>query len=128
MSLSAEEIARAFSSHDFEAAYPYFTEDVAWILVGEQSPVLGKEAVVDLCRRSAADLEQVSTSFLRFRVVSAEDCVIVESLAEYDAPDGKSVVASCDLYDFDGGLVTEITSYNIELTGAEAGRPEQTAG
>jgi ketosteroid isomerase-like protein len=128
MSLSAEEIARAFSSHDFAAATPYLADDVAWILVGEESPIVGKPAVVDLCKRSAADLEQVTTSFLRFRVVVAEDCVIAESLAQYVATDGTSIVASCDLYDFSDGLVTEITSYNIELTGTEADSTAHMAG
>jgi len=118
MSLSTAEIARAFSSHDFEAAIPHLADDVAWILVGGESPVLGKTDVVDLCRQSAAELEEVTTSFLRMRVVVAEECVIVESLAQYAGADGTSVVASCDLYDFADGRVTEITSYNIELGGA----------
>lgn len=120
---SPDEIARAFSSHDFDDATPYLAEDVAWILVGEDAPIVGKAAVLDLCRRSAADLQQVSTSFLRMRVVVAPECVIVESLAQYTGPDDTSIVASCDLYDFADGLVTEITSYNIEL-GGEASTPD----
>jgi ketosteroid isomerase-like protein len=59
----------------------------------------------------------VATSFLLFRAIVAEDCVVIDSLAEYTEPDGKSVVGSCDLFDFRDGQVTAITSYNIELGG-----------
>jgi ketosteroid isomerase-like protein len=113
-----EDIARAFSSHDFEAAFPHLSEDIAWTLIGEEQPIRGRQAVAELCRQTAAELEGVTTSFRRFRVFVAEDGVVIDSLAEYVSPDGTSVVASCDLYDFDSGRVTAITSYNIELDAA----------
>ena len=34
MNSGIEEIARAFSGHQFEAAYPYLDDDVTWSLVG----------------------------------------------------------------------------------------------
>ena len=40
----------------------------------------------------------------------------VDSLDRYTDPSGKvSVVASCDIYDFADGLVTEIVSYTVEV-------------
>jgi hypothetical protein len=42
MELTNQQIAEAFSHHDFEAAYPYLTEDVRWNIVGQRR-VEGKE-------------------------------------------------------------------------------------
>ena len=41
MELTSEQIAEAFSRHDFEASYPDLAEDVRWNMVGE-SLVQGK--------------------------------------------------------------------------------------
>ena len=42
MELTNEQIAEAFSRHDFEASYPYLAHDVRWNIVGERL-VEGKE-------------------------------------------------------------------------------------
>ena len=56
------------------------------------------------------------TEFQRFRSVVGEDSVVVDTLARYTEADGDvSVVASCDIYDFVDGRVTEIVSYTVEL-------------
>ena len=68
------------------------------------------------CERTAADLAAVTTEFQRFRTVVGEDSVVVDSLARYTEADGDvSIVASCDVYDFDDGRITEIVSYTVEL-------------
>jgi hypothetical protein len=48
--------------------------------------------------------------------VVGDESVVVDSLARYTA-DGAdtSVVASCDIYDFVDGRISEIVSYTIEL-------------
>ena len=110
-----EEIAQAFSSHRFEEALPYLADDIVWSLVGDE-PVLGRAAVENLCHKSAADLVDVTTEFQRFRTVVGGDSVVVDSLARYTERDGDvSVVASCDIYDFVDGRVTEIVSYTVEI-------------
>jgi ketosteroid isomerase-like protein len=113
-----ERIARAFSSHRFEAALPHLADDVVWTIVGSQ-PVMGPKAVKKACERTAAYLAKVTTEFQRFRTVVGEDSVVVDSLARYTA-DGAdtsdtSIVASCDIYDFVDGRVSEIVSYTVEL-------------
>jgi hypothetical protein len=41
---------------------------------------------------------------------------VIDSIAEYQTPgQPRSVVASCDIYEFSDGLVSEITSYTVEL-------------
>ena len=113
--LTTEKIARAFSSHRFEEALPHLTDDVVWTLVGSQ-PVMGRKAVKKACERTATELADVTTEFQRFRTVVGEDSVVVDSLARYTEADGDvSIVASCDVYDFDDGRITEIVSYTVEL-------------
>ena len=57
----------------------------------------------------------VTTDFLKFRTVVTDDCVVIDSLAEYtDKEEKTSRVASCDIYDFTNGKVSEISSYTVE--------------
>ena len=113
---STEKIARAFSSHRFDVALPRLADDVIWTIVGSD-PIVGRKKVKKAVERTAAQLAEVTTEFQRFRSVVGEDSVVVDSLARYtDAAGDVSIVASCDLYDFDGdGCITEIVSYTIEL-------------
>jgi limonene-1,2-epoxide hydrolase len=115
MELTGEQIAEAFSRHDFEASYPYLADDIRWNIVGERL-VEGKENVISVCRESAEYLTGVTTDFRRFRKVVTDDCVVVDSVADYTDKEGeRSHVASCDLYDFTNGNVSEITSYTVDL-------------
>ncbi|MBJ2119784.1 hypothetical protein I6N91_02170 [Arthrobacter sp. MSA 4-2] len=64
----------------------------------------------------AQDLKDVHTDFEQFRVLTAGESVIVDSIARYAGADGSlSRVASCDIYDFVEGRVAKIRSYNVEL-------------
>lgn len=114
--LTSEKIARAFSSHRFELALPHLADDVIWTLVGGET-LIGRKAVKKAIERTTADLASVTTEFQRFRTVVGEESVVVDSLARYtDAGGDVSIVASCDLYDFDAdGRITEIVSYTVEL-------------
>ena len=113
--MTLEEIGRAFSSHRFTEAEPYLAENVEWVNVGTD-PLIGKDAVIEECTESAEYLEDVTTEFREFRTIVAENAVVVDSLADYTEADGDvSTVRSCDIYDFAGGLVVRITSYNVEV-------------
>jgi limonene-1,2-epoxide hydrolase len=113
--MTPEEIARAFSSHRFDDAVPYLADDVEWINVGTE-PLHGKSAVIEECQDSADYLDEVRTEFREFRAIVADDVVVVDSLADYTEPEGDvSTVHSCDIYDFTDGLVTRITSFNVEV-------------
>ena len=76
------EIARAFSGHRFEAAYPHLADDVSWSIFGDRE-LTGKEAVMAACEESASYLAEVTTEFRRFRALAGEDWVVIDSLAEY---------------------------------------------
>jgi hypothetical protein len=72
MELTNEQIAEAFSRHDFEASYPYLADDVRWNIVGERL-VESKENVISVCRESAAYLTGVTTDFGKFRSIITND-------------------------------------------------------
>jgi ketosteroid isomerase-like protein len=113
--MTNEEIARAISGHQFDAAYPYLEDDVTWTLVG-QGRLDGKEAFIAACETTVAELNGVSTEFRQFRVLVGDDWVVIDSLAAYTAAKEPTAnVASCDIYRFTDGMLTELTSYNIEL-------------
>jgi len=111
-----ETIARAFSGHAFPEAYPYLAEDVRWILIGGPT-LVGKKAAIEACEATLQDLAHTETTFTKFRTVVGVDAVVVDVVGEYSAPDqAKSVVASCDIFDFSDGLISTITSYTTELS------------
>jgi len=115
MDSTIEQIAEAFSRHRFSETYAYLSDSIRWNLVGAE-PVVGKDEVVNTCQKSSDELANVAVTFRRFRSVADEDCVVVDSEAEYvDEANQVSVVASCDLYDFSNGQLSQITSYTIEL-------------
>jgi len=109
------EVAEAFSRHDFDMTFPHLAEDVRWHVVGDRE-IEGRAAVVTTCNESTEYLQALETTFTRFRMVVGEHSVVVDSLAEYvDRDRDMTRVASCDLYDFANGALSEITSYTIEL-------------
>jgi ketosteroid isomerase-like protein len=112
---SPRETAEAFSGHRFREAYPALAPDVRWTSVG-QGPVTGRQAVVDACETTLTELAGTSVEFTRAVVIADADAAAVDVVARYIAEDGGvSVVSSCDVYAFDGGTLTSITSYAVEL-------------
>jgi hypothetical protein len=115
MSRTIQELAEAFSRHDFALTYPHMVDDIRWNLVGEKE-IAGKDDVISTCDESSAYLEDVETRFSKFRTVVGENIVVVDTIAEYiDQERDVSFVASCDIYDFADGRLTEINSYTLEL-------------
>ena len=108
------EVAEAFSGHRFRDAYAALAPDVRWVAVGA-GELVGRQAVVDACEETLAELSAGSAEFLRFLVVAEGDRVAVDAVARYVDADGTSVVSSCDVYEFSDGLLTTVTSYAVEL-------------
>lgn len=57
--MTSEQIARAFSGHRFEEAFPHIAQDVKWVLVGE-TVLEGREAAIAACNATAAGNEHVT--------------------------------------------------------------------
>ena len=118
--MDATTIAESFSRHRFVETYPSMLDDLEWTQVGG-THVRGKDEVVALCEESAKYLAGVRTTFHRFKLIEAGDCVVIDSRAEYVDDSGSSTVASCDIYDFDSGMLAAITSYTVELRSESTG-------
>ncbi len=112
--MSMEQLARAFSEHDFESVYPHMADDVVWHVVGED-PIEGKAAVLSTCEESAEYLDGVTAKFTRFNILAGPDFVVIDSQADYEEEGDESTVASSDIYKFKDGKLVEITSYNVEI-------------
>ena len=115
MNLTPQQIAEAFSGHRFEITYPYFLEDMVWNNVGGEQ-LKGKEAVIQACEQSSQYLQTATTTFKKFQVITADQAVVIDSLADYsDADHAVITVASCDIYRFVENKISEIVSYTVEV-------------
>jgi len=111
-------VAEAFSGHQFRQTYDHLSPDIRWVLVGGET-LVGRHHVILTCEETLSELEGSSTEFSRFLTIAGADAVAVDAVARYTAADQTtSVVSSCDIYEFAGGLVTTITSYTAELAPA----------
>jgi ketosteroid isomerase-like protein len=120
---SPRQVAEAFSGHRFADAYPALADDVRWVPVG-QEPLVGRQAVIDACEATLAELSTATTEFLRFEVIADGDAVAVDAVGRYvDSGGATSVVSSCDLYAFRDGALRSITSYTVELDPATTTSP-----
>jgi hypothetical protein len=109
------EVAEAFSGHRFRDAYPGLAPDVRWTIVGAQT-LVGREAVVEACETTLADLAGETAEFLRFLVIADDGGACVDAVGRYVSGDGSTTaVSSCDVYTVEEGLVRTITSYVVEL-------------
>jgi hypothetical protein len=114
MSLNIEQIAEAFCSHRFVVTYPNMADEIKWNLVAREE-LMGREAVIDRCHKSAKFLETVSTTITKLKINRAETFGVVEGAAQFqDQENQTSSVASCDVFQFSDGRLVEITSYNVE--------------
>ena len=131
MSPTIIETAEAFSRHQFGDTYPFILDEAEWTLVGGDH-IRGKADIISACEESARELVDVETTFTRFKVIATDDCVVIDSRAEYIDEDGRSShVASCDIYEFVDRDVAAITSYTVEVApgqidpGSGRNRPER---
>ena len=115
MSLDFDQIAEAFCSYRFAVTYPYMADEIKWSIVGREE-LVGREAVIDQCDKSAKLLETVSATITKLKIIRAGTHVIVEGAAQFQDQENQiSGVASCDVFQFLDGRLVQITSYVIDL-------------
>ena len=115
MELTVQQIAASFSTGDFEKAYPHFSDNITWDVVGENS-FTGKKAVMENCQQVAAYFKTVTSNFTTAHIISDNNRVAINGTAEF-LRDGQRVafVWACDVYEFnEQGLLEKITSYCIQ--------------
>ena len=118
MSLDIDQIAEAFCSYRFAVTYPYMADEIKWSIVGGEE-LVGREAVIYQCDKSAKFLETVSTTITKLKINHAKTFVVVEGAAQFqDQENQTSSVASCDVFQFSDGRLVQITSYVIDLNKA----------
>jgi ketosteroid isomerase-like protein len=118
--ITPTQIAEDFSGHRFKETYDHLAPDVQWILVGGET-IHGRHRVIDTCEQTVAELAGTTTEFLRFVTIADKQAVAVDTVGRYRSPDEEtSIVASCDIYEFQQGAVATITSYTVELTAPNA--------
>ena len=116
---SSQQIAEAFSGHRFSDAYDHLAADIQWVLIGGET-IQGRDQVIQTCEQTAAELTETTTEFLRFLSIAGTGAVAVDAVARYvGADETTSVISSCDIYEFNKGVVAAITSYTAELDPTE---------
>jgi ketosteroid isomerase-like protein len=114
-------VAEAFSGHRFREVYDALAPDVRWTLVGG-AVLIGRQAVVDVCEDTLAELSKGTAEFLRFVTIADDAAAAVDVVARYvDADGAETLVSSCDVYEFGNGRLTSITSYTVELDPSGSG-------
>jgi ketosteroid isomerase-like protein len=113
-------VARAFSEHRFDEALGHLAKDVRWTIIGYMV-LEGADAVRRTCGETLESLDGTTTTYDRCVVAAGSDVVAVDTFARYSGPAGLTAVASCDIYEFAGEEIAEITSYAVEVDPESAG-------
>ena len=113
-------VGRAFSEHRFDEALPHLAKDVRWTVVGYMT-LEGADAVRQTCRQTLESLADTTTTYDRCVTAAQDGVVAVDTFARYSGPGGLTAVASCDIYEFTGQLISSITSYAVEVDPDDAG-------
>jgi hypothetical protein len=112
---SIEELAVSFSSHRFSETYDHLSPSVRWVSVGSAT-IVGRKAVVEACDQATAEMAELRLDRRRFLTIVGDQGVAVDTVTAYVDPSGEeSVVASCDIYEFEADRISAITSYAVEV-------------
>ena len=113
MKTTKEKVSEEFSKGNFEFAFDHFDDDIIWNVVGA-SEIRGKEAVINSCNKMLVDMANSTLNNTNYIV--SENAIVIEGYCDYvnenNAP-GK--LEYCDVYNFNGEKIKQITSYCIEI-------------
>jgi ABC-type taurine transport system substrate-binding protein len=109
------EIAKNFSTGDFEKTYAFLADDSEWIIVEEDS-FIGKKAIIDNCKQVSNYFKSVSTKFNTLQIIADGSKVAISGTAEFLRDNKRiSFVSACDIYEFAAdNKIQKITSYCIQ--------------
>ncbi|AZS16740.1 hypothetical protein [Paenibacillus lutimineralis] len=111
-------IAKSFSNGNFEPVFPYLATKIEWNIVGDKA-LVGNEAVIENCKRTASYFNSVITKFSTWNVIAENNIVVVNGTGEFIRNGEQlSFVSACDVYTFnDSNELQRIDSYCInEIT------------
>jgi predicted ester cyclase len=112
--LTQKQIAQAFSSGDFEKAFPYLSHSIDWRVIDNYDRK-GRKEVMEYCKKTAAYFATLTTDFKKLDVIESADKIAVTGTAEL-SENGKRIqfISACDVYEFnDQKKLQQITSYCV---------------
>jgi len=109
-----EQIAKEFSTGNFDSIFQYLSENVQWNIIGQRS-FEGKIDVISNCKNTAEYFKSVQTNFIVEDILKHKNKVVVIGTAEF-LRDGKRLdfVHATDIYEFnEDKMISKISSYCI---------------
>ncbi|NJN34939.1 MAG: hypothetical protein HC817_12485 [Saprospiraceae bacterium] len=70
-----KQIAICFSNGQFEETYAYYSDNIKWIVVGENQ-FMGKQAVIANCETTAQYFKTVTTDFKTLNIIVDKNKVV----------------------------------------------------
>ncbi len=105
---------KAFATCDFEFILEQVTDDICWVIIGQQK-VEGKEAFEEALKAMLTGDEITIT--IDHNITHGKEAVLNGTVHN---PGQNKTYAFCDIYDFDGlkdARIKKLTSYVIEEKG-----------
>jgi predicted ester cyclase len=115
----------AMNAHDLDTMMSYWADDSMWDIASSPAPAPKAYVEIGLAQRFAASPDFHMTEGLTFAV---DNIVVEEAKTVYTVVDTgvEVVIPHISIYEFDGGLVKKVTSYN-DLVGPMVMRGEMPA-
>ncbi|MBL7187616.1 MAG: nuclear transport factor 2 family protein [Phycisphaerae bacterium] len=115
----------AMNAHDLDTMMSYWADDSMWDIASSPAPAPKAYVEIGLAQRFAASPDFHMTEGLTFAV---DNIVVEESKTVYTVVDTgvEVVLPHISIYEFEGGLVKKVTSYN-DLVGPMVTRGEMPA-
>lgn len=112
--MTKTEIAKAFSTGEFEKIYKFISDKAEWIVV-EEDKFTGKQAIIANCEQVGRYFNSVTTDFKTLNIIAESNKVVINGTGEFLKNKQRvSFVSACDLYEFDEhNQLIRITSYCI---------------
>lgn len=113
--MTKTEIAKAFSSGEFEKTNKFISENAVWTVV-EEDTFIGKQAIIDNCEQVGNYFQSITTDFKTLNTIAEGNKVVISGTAEFSREKKRvSFVSACDVYEFDdNNRIQNITSYCIQ--------------
>ena len=111
-----KKIAESFSTGNFEFTFPYLSETIKWIIIGENE-FKGKSTVVANCKQTAEYFQSIQSNFTIEDTIAANNKVVVRGRAEF-IKNGQTVelILACDVFEFnDNEQLEKVLSYCIAI-------------
>ncbi|MEO7316511.1 MAG: nuclear transport factor 2 family protein [Ginsengibacter sp.] len=113
--MTKTELAKMFSNGSFEKTFEFIAENAEWIVV-EEDHFVGKQAIIDQCKKVESYFKSVTKDFKTSNIIANEKSVAITGTAELSRDNTRlSYVSACDIYEFnDNDHIQKITSYCIQ--------------